>query len=41
MAGRVDQVEDIGVAVLGGVFDPHRVGLDGDAAFPLDIHAVE
>jgi hypothetical protein len=41
VAGRVDEVQDIGVAVLGGVFDADGVGLDGDAALPLDIHGVE
>ena len=37
----VDQVQDIGFAILCGVFDAHRVGLDGDAALALDIHRVE
>ena len=41
VAGRVDQVEDIGLAILGGVFDADGVGLDGDAPLALDIHAVE
>ncbi len=41
MAGGVDQVQDIGLAVLRRVFDTDRVGLDGDAAFTLDIHRVE
>jgi hypothetical protein len=41
VAGGVDEVQDVGVAVLGGVFDADGVGLDGDAALPLDIHAVE
>ena len=41
MAGGVDQVEDIGLAVVGGVFDAHGLGLDRDAALALDIHAVE
>jgi hypothetical protein len=41
VAGRVDEVQDIGVAVLRGVFDADGVGLDGDAALALDIHAVE
>ena len=41
MAGGVDQVQDIGFTILGRVFDPHRVGLDRDAAFAFDIHAVE
>ena len=41
MAGRVHQVEDIGLAVLGLVFQPHGLGLDGDAALALDIHGIE
>ena len=41
VAGGVDQVQDVGLAVLGRVFDPHRVGLDRDAAFTLDIHTVQ
>ena len=41
MSGRVDQVQDISLAILGGVFDPHGVGFDRDAAFPFDIHRVE
>ena len=41
MAGGVDQVEDIGLAISRRVFDAHGVGLDGDAAFALDIHAVQ
>jgi hypothetical protein len=38
---RVDQVQDVGLTVLGGILDPHRVGLDGDAALTLDIHTVQ
>ena len=41
VARRVDQVQDIGPAVLGRIADPHRVGLDGDPALALDIHAVQ
>ena len=41
VAGGVDQVQDIGLTVLGGIFDPHGVGLDRDAALALDIHRVE
>ena len=41
MAGRVDEVQDVLLAVLRRVFDPDGLRLDGDAAFPLDIHAVE
>ena len=41
VAGRVDEVEDVGVPIGGRVFDADGVGLDGDAAFPLDIHGIE
>ncbi len=41
MAGRVDQVEHIVLAVAGAVVEPHRLRLDGDAALALDIHRIE
>ena len=41
MAGRVDQVEDIVLAVARAVIQAHRLRLDGDAAFALDIHGIE
>ena len=41
MARGVDQIQDIGLAVAGRIFDPDGVGLDGDAALTLDIHAVK
>ena len=41
MAGRVDQVEDVVLAVARVVFEPHRLRLDGNAAFALDIHRIE
>ena len=41
VAGRVHQVEDVGLAVLGLVVEPHRLRLDGDAALALDIHRIE
>ncbi len=41
VARRVDQVEDVGLAVLGGVVEPHGLRLDGDAALALDVHGVE
>ena len=41
VARRVDQVEHVGLAVLGGVVEPHRMRLDRDAALALEIHAVE
>ena len=41
VAGRVHQVEDVGLAVLGPVFEPHGLRLDGDAALALDVHRIE
>jgi hypothetical protein len=41
VAGRVHQVEDVGLAVLGLVFEAHRLRLDGDAALALDVHRIE
>ena len=41
MAGRVDQVELVHLAVLGRVVEPDGLRLDGDAALALDIHLVE
>ena len=41
VAGRVHQVEDVGLAVLGAVFEPDGLGLDGDAALALDVHRIE
>ena len=41
VAGRVHQVEDVGLAVLGLVFEAHRLRLDGDAALALDVHGIE
>jgi hypothetical protein len=41
VAGGVDEVEDVGLAVLRGVVDADGVGLDGDAALALDVHRVE
>ena len=39
--GRVDQVEDVGLPVLGGVVQPDGMRLDGDAALALEVHRVE
>ena len=39
--GRVHQVEDIGLAVLGLVFEANGLRLDGDAALALDIHRIQ
>ena len=41
VAGRVHQVEDVGLAVLRLVVEAHRLRLDGDAALALDVHVVE
>ncbi len=42
VAGRVDQVEDVGLAIVRrGVVQPDRMGLDRDAALALEVHAVE
>ena len=41
MARRIDQVEDIVLAVFGRVFEAHRLRLDGDAALALEFHVVE
>ena len=39
--GGVDQVEDVGLAVLRLVVEPHGARLDGDAALALEVHVVE
>ena len=41
MARRVDQVELVGLAVVGRVVHAHSLAFDGDAALALDVHAVE
>ena len=41
MARGVDEVEFVGLAVLGGVVHGHGAGLDGDAALTFDVHVVE
>ena len=41
MAGRVHQVEDVVLAVLGAVIEPHGLRLDRDPALLLDVHIVE
>ena len=41
VAGRVDQVELIDLAVVGLVVQPHGVRFDGDAALALQVHGVE
>ncbi len=41
MAGRVDQMQVVGVAVPGLELDPDRLGLDGDSAFALEVHGIQ
>jgi hypothetical protein len=41
VAGRVDEVELVGIAVVGLVHHAHGMGLDGDAALALQVHVVE
>jgi hypothetical protein len=41
MARRVDQVERVGLAILGLVDQADGLRLDGDAALALDIHRIE
>ena len=38
VTGGIHQIEMIGFAVLGGVGQSHRLGFNGNATFPLDIH---
>ena len=42
MAGRVDQVQDVLLAIYAGlIVEPDCVGLDRDPAFALEIHVIE
>ena len=41
MAGGVDQVEDVVLAVARVIVQAHGLRLDGDAALALDIHGIE
>ncbi len=41
VAGGVDEVEDVVLAVARAVIEPHGLRLDGDAALALDIHGIE
>ena len=41
VAGRVDQVQAVGLAVAGLVLHAHGLGLDRDAALALELHRVE
>ena len=41
VAGRVDEIELVGLAVLRGVHHANGVGFDGDAALALQVHGIE
>ena len=41
VSGRVDEVELVGLSVVGVVHHADGLRLDGDAALPLDVHRVE
>ena len=41
MAGGVDQVELICIAIAGVIIEAHGLGFDGDAALFLDFHIIE
>ena len=41
VAGRIDQIELIPVAVVGLVIEPDGMRFDGDAALALEIHRIE
>ena len=41
MPGAVDQIHFVGQPIRGGIFHTHRLGLDGDTFFALEVHAVE
>ena len=41
VAGRVHEVELIGLAILGGVVEAHRLRLDRDPAFLLNVHVIK
>ncbi len=41
MAGRVDQIQLVGLPVCRGIKQPDRRHLDSDASLTLDIHRVQ
>ena len=41
MTRGVDEVELVGLAIIGGIVDANSLAFDGDAAFALDVHAVK
>ena len=41
MARRIDEVQEVGLAVAGAVFQGRSLRLDGDAALALQVHGVQ
>lgn len=41
MSRGIEEVEFVGFPILGFVKHRHRVGLNGDAFFPLQVHGIE
>ena len=41
MTRGVDEIEDVLLAVSGGVVEANRVRLDGDAALAFEVHRIE
>ena len=41
MAGSIDQIQLIGLAILGIVSHSYGVGFDGDASFALQVHIIQ
>ena len=41
MSRGIDEVEEIGLSILGEVLERNALRLDGDPTFPLDVHGIE
>ena len=41
VTGRIDQIEDIVLAIARFVIEPHSLRLDGNSALALDVHGIE
>ena len=41
MAGRIDKIELVGLAIFGRVFELNSLGLDGDSTFTLKFHGIQ
>ena len=41
MAGSINHVERIALSIVGFIFKANCLGLDGDSAFPFQIHIVQ